>query len=266
MQPTQVDPLRPEYRGLSSDLASYGTSLVGKPTDPYSGSFSAPMSSGESDILSRINSMYTGNMSSLPFGDQRSSLISDILSGKRLSPDSNPFLAKTIGAISDASNRALGNNLNMLDAAFGRNGILGPSSGRSVEATTASRNNSIDLNNTIAQILGQNYQQGTAEQMNTLGSILPNMDTFTANSLFSALGANALPRTIQQNDNMARYNEFIRQISAPGQNTQLAASILGAQPGFQYTNPTYQPMPFWQQALLGGISGAAQGGAAALMG
>ncbi len=261
VQPTQVDPLRPEYRGLSSDLASYGRTLVGKAATPYSGSFTAPLGSGESDILRQINDNITSGGS---FAPERDNLISQILSGSRLSPNTNPYLDATINELSRKSNEGLGGNLNLIDAAFGRSGMRGASSGRGVEAIQASRLAGQDLTSQIAQILGGNYQQGLNEQMNVLGSVLPQLDQAKSTNLYNALGANALPRSINQADLTARYQDFLRQIQEASGNTSLASSILGSQPGLQYSNPSYNQMPFWQQLLLGGVGGAAAGGAMAL--
>lgn len=222
------------------------------------------MGSGESDILSAINRMALGSdgantppLGNMAFGGERSSLISDILSGKRLSPDSNPYLASNLDYFRGEANKTLGGNMNLLDAAFGKNG-MGIGSGRSAEAGNLARNSAMDTNAQIAQILGQNYQHGLDEQMTTLGSVLPGMDQFKANMLFSALGANAIPRQIQQSDMTARYQDFLRQLQEPLTNAGMATSILGSAPNYQFMMPQYAPNQ-WQQALgaIGSVGQAA---------
>lgn len=283
-----LDPLRPEYQGLSSDLASYGRSLLGKTSTPYTGALSAPIGGGEQNILDIINKMVIpgGDGSSAPlglsspslpttslaFGDQRSKLISDILSGSRLSPDSNPYLASNIDYLRNESGKTLGANANLLDAVFGRSGITGRGTGRSVQATDLAQKSAMDTNSLIAQVLGQNYNNGLNEQMNVLSSILPGIDAFNQqgvdnaqrnilnsqqdrslnladrsaadaertnkiNMLFSALGANALPRQIQQAGLSNSYQEFLRMLGEPNQNATLASSILSNSPRFQFNTP-----------------------------
>lgn len=256
-----IDPMRPEFKGLSQDLGSYARTLVGRDATPYAGSFTAGMSTGEQNLLDAINNNVGSGGA---FAPQRNALISDILGGKRLSPNTNPYLQDMIGALTTESNRGLGSNLNILDAAFGKGG-MGSGSGRSAAAIETTRQAHGDLTNSIANILGQNYQQGLNEQMTTLGSILPTMDQYNSNNLYAALSANALPRTIQQNDLTAQYQEFLRQLQEPMQYTQLASQILGAAPQYQVYQPQEASMPWWQQALLGGVQGAAQGAAVAMM-
>lgn len=262
INPQQLDPLRPEYKGLASDLGTYGRSLVGRTATPYTGNLTAPLSTGESNILSLINKISGGDGANMPglgsmaFGDQRSSLISDILSGKRMSPGSNPYLQDYITSLQRSGQDTLGRNLNLLDAAFGGRGMTGASSGRSTEAANAARLATADTNSLIAQILGNQYNQGLNEQMNVLGSVLPNLDSYTTNMLFSALGANALPRSIQQSSLTNQYNEFLRQLNEPLQNVNLAAQILGSAPGFQYMQPQYAPSKASQ--ILGALGSVGQ--------
>jgi len=151
-----------------------------------------------------------------------------------------------------------------LDAAFARSGV-GTGSGRSEEAVEATRRASGDLTGQISSILGANYQQGLAEQIQTLGSILPGMDQFQSDLLFRALGANALPRQIEQQDLNARYQDFLRRLQESTGNTQLAMQILASQPGFQFAQQQFAPLSFWEQLLLGGVQGGAQGAAGALL-
>lgn len=293
IDPIANDPMRPEYRGLSSDLGTYARTLVGRGATPYSGNFTAPLGANELSILDRINALQLprfGDGASMPtlsgmaFSGPRDALIADILGGGRLNPASNPYLRGTIDAFRDAGTETLGRNLNVLDAAFGRSGMTGPSSGRSAESIEATRKVTGDVNNAIASILGENYGRGINEQMNVLGNVLPGIDSANlaryvasgnlglqnqdlglrnfqtqANWLSSILGANALPRSIAQNDTSARYQEFLRMLQEPQDYTRLAAGILSGAPQLQYTMPQYAPSQFSQ--ILGS---AAQVGQAAL--
>lgn len=251
-------------RGLSSDLATYARGLVGAPATTYGGPLTAGMGEGETNILNSINKLVMGSdgaftpSASMWFGDERSNLIGDILSGKRLDPTSNPYLQSTMDAIRTAGNETLGQNLNMIDAAFGRANLGPSSSGRSREAIETGRRVTSDVNNQIGNILANNYQQGLQEQMTTLGSVLPGMDQYSSGLLFSALGANALPRQVQQNQITADYNEFLRRLSEPMQNAQLALSIMSGTPMMNFMQQQYRPSSAAQ--LLSALS---QGGQAA---
>lgn len=261
LMPETMDPLRPEMRPLAGDLASYARGLVGREGTPYGGRFTAPMTSGESSILSRINMIAGGDganaspLGRLAFGPQREALISDILSGNRLRPETNPFLAENIDYLRGEGTKNLGANLDLVDAAFGRAGL--PSgSGRSREAIETARLSTRDLNNTISSFLGDQYNRGLGEQYNTLSSVVPNIDAFNSTMLFNALGANALPRQIEQQNLDSLFREFLRLDNAPNANAQLALSILGGTPGMQFVQPQYQPSVFSQ--ILGAAGDAGQ--------
>lgn len=307
INPQAVDPLRPEYQGLSADLGSYARSLVGRQATPYNGTLNAPMSSGEMDTLHTVDQLgphplgpaynFTNGGTALPtlegpaFQGGRDALISDILSGRRLDPNTNPYLAQVTEALRTEGQKTLGNNLNMVDAMFGKSG-MGPSSGRSLQGIETGRQSTQDINNTIASLLSGNYQQGLQEQMATLSSILPGIDagnlsrystvgnmglnadnsrtnreSTIANyglnygqgnmqALASILGMQGLPRTVQQGSNDRTYQEFLRQLNEPTMYAQLASQILSGSPQMQFMNPQYAPSQFAQ--ILGGASQAGQ--------
>ena len=256
IKPDVVDPLRPEMRGLSSDLGSYGQTLVGKQATPYTGSLTSPITGGEQDILAAINRMTIGGDGA--YTPTAQGLINDILSGNRLRPETNPYLSSMMNSLSQYSSEGLGRNLNLVDAAFGKTG-MGTGSGRSMTAIETGRQAQQDLNNQISNILGTQYQQGMQEQYNTLANVLPQQGQQQFSQLLGALSASALPRQIQQQDLGAQYQEFLRQLQEPMGYTQLVSQILGSSPGLQYMQPQYAPSPISQ--ILGG---AAQVGQAAL--
>lgn len=264
--PDKNDPLRPEFQGLSSDLGAYSRSLVGKPATPYNGMLSASLGTGEQGLLDAITRMVSGGTNggpALAFGPERNQLLSSILSGQRLDPNMNPFLGAMTNAVRDQGQETLGRSMNLVDAAFGGSG-MSTGSGRSAEGIETARRVTGDTNNTIANMLGSNYQQGLQEQMQVLGQILPGMDATTSNMLFQALGAAAMPREVQQQGLDRQYAEFLRKLQEPIGNTQLATQILGSQPGLQFSAPSYEPMPYWQQLLMGAVQGASSGAAASM--
>ncbi len=243
ISPEQVDPAGPKARGLSNDLIDYSRQLFNRPTD--AGSRFAPLGAGEQQGLTAIQDNLTGMTQGQNQGQQ---LIGDVLSGNRLSPDTNPYLSEVLGSLRGNAQDNLGVGMNALDAAFGKSGMAN-SSARSTEATNLADKSVTGLNETIANMLFGQYNNGLNEQMQVLG-MLPSFNTGNINSLVSAMSALALPRQLEQQGKDFEYN-------AVGDNALLLAQILGSQPGFQFMQPEFAPSMFSQ--VTSGLGALGQG-------
>lgn len=243
ISPEQVDPAGPKARGLSNDLIDYSRQLFNRPTD--AGSRFAPIGAGEQQGLDAIQQNMGGMTQNQGQGQ---ALIGDILSGNRLSPDTNPYLSQVLGSLRTNASDNLGVGMNALDAAFGRSGMAN-SSARSTEATNLADKSVSSLNDTIANMLFGQYNNGLNEQMQTLG-MLPSFNSGNINSLVSALSALSLPRQLEQQGKDFEYN-------AAGDNALLIAQILGSQPGFNFMSPEYAPSMFSQ--VTSGLGALGQG-------
>jgi hypothetical protein len=222
IKPTAVDPVSPQTRGMSNDLISYSKSLFDRGPNQV-----VPMTSAEQTGIDALTGTLTNNPMTMA-----EPLLSNILSGKRLSPDTNPYLAGTISGLRTEADKTLGSNMNLLDTMFGKSGMVN-GSGRSLEATNLAEKSSSDLNTTIANMLSSLYSQGQSEQMSALG-MLPSYQTSNVNSILSALSGLSLPRTLDQQQQQYDYSSL-------GDNALLLSQILGSQPGLNYVTPEYQP-------------------------
>lgn len=246
IQPQSMDPLSPQARGLSNDLVNYSRQILNRPTSA-TGRFAA-LTPGEMSVLGALQNNI-GTMSTMG-----QPLLSDIFSGSRMTPASNPFLSETLGGLKSQAADTLGTNMNFLDAMFNKSG-MSHGSGRSNEAIELARRSGNDLNSQIANLLFGQYNQGANEQMQALG-LLPSLNSSNTNSILSSLSALALPRQLEQQALDFSYN-------APVDNAMAVAQILGGLPGFQFTTPQFAPS---QGAQILGSLGPLMQGAGTLIG
>lgn len=227
IQPKALDPLSPEARGLSNDLVGYARQFLTRSTDPNERF--AGMGADEQSGLGALRGSLGGIMQGQ---GQSNQLLTDIFSGSRMSPDSNPYLSQVLGSLRGHSQDNLGSSMNMLDAAFGKSG-MGRGSGRSDEAVRLAENNASNLNDTIANMLFGQYNQGAGEQMQALQA-QPQIQGGNINSILAALSGLSLPRQLEQQKLDFGYN-------AEADNAMLISQILGGVPGMQFTTPQFAP-------------------------
>lgn len=235
INPDTLDPLRPEFRGLSRDLASYSGELLKKGPTAYTGNRIAGMTGDEGMALEALKGTAFG-----PADPRYDRYVDEVMGGGV----ANPHLDALIGNVTESVNRNLGGNLNMVDAMFARSG-MGGGSGRGTQAIEASRAASGELSANIAQILGADFNRRMGERQ-AVGMSMPGVANNRAVVQQNALGALALPRNIQQQQMDFDFNEFIRMLQEPMQHAQLASQIMGSAPGLQFMQPQYAPSKFQQ--------------------
>lgn len=98
---------------------------------------------------------------------QATNLLSGIVAGNQLSPESNPYLAQQADVIQQGGMNALGNQLAQADRGAQGSGML-LSSAASAQRNNAAQAGSQNVANALTSMYGQNYQSGLNRQMTAL--------------------------------------------------------------------------------------------------
>lgn len=198
----------PDYqRKLIEQLSDWASTNLTKfnPGEAYSGKYTASASPFEKtgmDILSKyLSGPGTGGL----FG-QAEKQVSDTLFGKYADPNTSPF----IQAMSKLSSK---NYKELIDKARARAGSRGAYyTTKSMEEESKIGGNVMDQLNALIEQFSQNERQNMLNSVSTAANLdkYKNID-IPGSKLSAAFGYGALPRTLEQADLEAQYNDYKRQ-------------------------------------------------------
>lgn len=216
-------PVADILRNLFSGQLGFAGGQFPGVTDPSR--FTAGLAPQETDLLTRIGSL-TGAPS--PALGEAQNLLTSILQGQGLSPESNPFLAATIASaqrplIEQFQDIQLPNLISQFTGA-GQRVQPGGSSAFDRAGAIATRGLTNALADISTNLAGQNFQaeRGRQQQAVTQASQLQTADI---QSTIQGLQAVALPRLIEQFGIDRGLEEFNRRITTVLQAIQLAQGL-----------------------------------------
>ena len=221
----------------------------------YQGNFTAPMTPYENQGLNAI-SQFVGGGENLG-GAQ--SYLSNLLSGQYLDPSTNPNLAKYVSSLSgihdyqdELEKERIGSSM-----AAGGNALSGA---RAMAESQYQNESNNQYQNMIASMLNSDYQMERGLQ----NQAVP-LQMGISNELMGGYGnlmnAGGLPRSIQQQENNAEYQDWLRQISGMQQAFQapensMLSLLHSGYPGSQQQQYQGSAADSWLAALLGNGSGS----------
>lgn len=207
------DATPPEFAALRQPLATALSSLLAGGFPQFQGSFTAPISAGETNALSALNSAIGGQGAAGQGNAAAQDLLTQTLQGAFLSPESNPFLRATI----EAASRPI---LQQFDDEFLRQRAQFTGAGQAVTSNASSpfasaeARRQVGLANALGDV-GTNLafsnlanERGLQTQAIQLQQVQQQQEV---QNLLSALEANALPRLIEQFGIDQGLTEFQRQ-------------------------------------------------------
>lgn len=184
----------PQFQGTVDQMTQMANSLGGQTLAP--GSFTPSAGTNAGATLGN-NYFGAGGAGSLGIGQ-----LSNILSGKNLDPNSNPYLQQNISAMTGDFNKALGGATDNLNAQFAGAGQTGANSGARNNALTQMTQGSLkDFGNSLTNFLGGNYEQGQNQITSALGMLnQPLSAAGTAGELGQAPGQLGYQGQLAQNN------------------------------------------------------------------
>lgn len=231
------------YSSVREPLLSWLNSQIGKPTTSYQGEMVAPMTGQESQSLSFLD-QYANRGTPSTFSNAKD-LVNKTLTGG-FDPATSPYYQamKAEAAVNNADTQ----NQIKSDAAGGGRFWSGARLQEQGRAKTAS-------NNSLNTVMGSLAESERNRQMQAVPYAQQLADTESNQPLQTAAALQQygqLPRAIQQAQDEAMYNEWLRSTQEwPLNIAQLAAGVQQA-PLYQQNQSSSNP---FMNTLLGGIGG-----------
>jgi len=209
---TTIQEIPAELKPLASRYTTEATKLFDTPYQGYTGTRYAGMNPLQTSALSSVADRATGGDAVMNAGYGN---VLDTLSGKFLTPDSNPYLKQNVDT---AMNQAMGS----LNSQFNRPGAFGSTAHQGVAAK--------ELGNIAAQMYGQNYASERANQMNAL-SMAPTYGNAAYSDAAQLLNAGQVFQDEQQKGLDWQLQQFQEKQDYPYKNLAAAAGVFGTNLG-----------------------------------
>lgn len=225
---------------IQKNLSNYN------PTADYTGNFTAPMTSYENQGLGEL-SKYLGSDTGDAFAAGKQQIM-DTLGGRYANPNESPY----IKAMTNLAKVNLRDAIDQSRASAGSRGNYFTRSAIKNEGRISS-----DMLNNLNAVIGQFQESERGRQFAAapLAAKFGEYETsqFPLSKIEASQTYGALPRTIEQADLEARYNDFLRKQNAGGQAVGAAQSLYGTQTPYGFQN---WQMPNQQEnSPLGNILG-----------
>lgn len=192
----------------AQDLLARGTALSNTPYETYSGQRIADMTGNQTAGLSMIQNTAMNGSAEQNAARQN---YTDTMSGKHLSPDSNPYLRNTV-------NQALNDVSGKVNSQFGGNGY-----GTTAHQETLTRN----LAQTANDAYGQNYANERNNQMKGM-AVADQMGNIDYNNAQQLIGVGDIQRQESQDQLNNQYTDWLAQQNQPYRQLDVLANSLGA--------------------------------------
>lgn len=220
---------------------------------PYGGQFTAPMSGTEQQALGGFSNFMQNGMGL----NQSGNYLNDVLSGKYLDLNSNPYLQQIQQGeqgIKDYNDKQAMDRIGS-GMALGGNALSGARLGAGADYM---RNSNNAFESMMGQLMNQNYGMERGAMNNAPGQAA-NLANTAQSGYGQLFGMGATPRNIQQHDYDSQYNDFLRQTGAMNHDSerpdnQLMQFLSNAGYKGQY-NPTYGSSLMDQLAAAAGQGG-----------
>ena len=248
---TQTSELPAGARPYAQQNLQRAANMSNEPGQVYSGQRYAGLNSDQNGALDRLTQY---GMNGTESGNAGLAGLSDTLSGKYLSADSNPYLGGQI----DAAQQDVVRNYNTttrpaMDAALVRSGSFG-NSGVMQMQQEADRNLQGQLGNISTQMRGQNYAQERDRQMQALG-LAPQYSQMQYGDANAALQAGNARQQDTQGQYDAAMQIFNEQQNLPLQRLGILQGALGmGSNGQSTTSSGATPQANPGTAALGGAA------------
>ena len=147
------------------------------------------------------------------------------VSGDYLHPQSNPYLSEQIDVIGTESTDRLNESINQILARAGTAGAFGGSRSALMQGQAAGETGRA-FDQIIADLLSSNYQRERGLQLASIPGLLE-VEGMPTQRATQAMGVAGIPRGIEQQENMYRLQELMRQQNERLMPLQVGQSILG---------------------------------------
>lgn len=209
---TTIQEIPAELKPLASRYSSEATKLFDTPYQGYTGTRYAGMNPLQTSALSSVADRATGGDAVMNAGYGN---VLDTLSGKFLTPDSNPYLKQNVDT---AMNQAMGS----LNSQFNRPGAFGSTAHEGVAADR--------LGTIAAQMYGQNYANERGNQINAWGAA-PTFGNMAYQDAGQLLNAGQMLQDEQQKGLDWNLQQFQERQDYPYKNLAAASGVFGTNLG-----------------------------------
>ena len=192
----------------AQDLLARGTTLSNTPYQTYGGQRIADMTGLQTQGLNMIQNTALNGSAEQNAARQN---YTDTMSGKFLSPDSNPYLRSTV-------NQALGDVQGRINSQFGGNGY-----GTTAHQETLTRN----LTQAANDAYGQNYANERNNQMKGM-AVADQMGNIDYNNAQQLIGVGDIQRQESQDQLNNQYSDWLAAQNQPYRQLDVLANSLGA--------------------------------------
>ena len=243
---------RQAYQKLLPAATQKGMQFIDIAGQPYGGQFTAPLSSYEQTGLKTLGEYLSSPlpMQSNLFG-LTSGELEKTLGGEEYNPATGPYYEAYRTNVARDLQKAIDVIRRRAAGAGGRTVFAGGPVQEEREAMLAGNAN-------IAQILGQLFENERTRRLGAVPLALQTMgwaEQVPQGRVAAAETLGALPRTVEQSDLTAQYQDYLNRLSSLQSLFGGAAGMAGA--NLPWYEPSYQPSPFSQ--LMGGLSGGMGG-------
>lgn len=187
---TTTTPYSGEYASQLNDFYNLLKQRLNTPAQAYPGQLTTGMTSTQQSATSGLSAL------------TNTPALTDTISGKYLSPDTNPYLDQYYNQAAQKVSESLGQAYDTINSQFANRGLYDSSARR--EALQRQANQAADtLANIATNIYGNAYNQERANQLNAI-----NQQAGLYGSLF---GQGTTEQQTNQNALTAQYQEWLRQ-------------------------------------------------------
>jgi hypothetical protein len=216
----------PEWiKPYSINLMEQGAGVANRPYEAYSGQRIAGFSpEQEMGLTGTVNRATQGN-AAMNMGQ---GMLQDTLSGRYMSPDSNPWLRQNVDT-------ALGQAQGRLNSQFNTPGAFGSTAHQGVMAKS--------LGDIASQMYGQNYMNERQNQMGAAGQAL-NYGAADYQDINALLAAGDTRRQLSQDYMNQGYQDWLEARNYPLSQLDILGNTIGMSIGNSGTTQTSQPNPY----------------------